>query len=274
MKNESFFTLVTGASQGIGRALSFEYAHRGNNIFIVALPHPDLEELANEIANKYGVQAIAFGINLTDEDAPEKIRQFASEKGIKVNRLINNAGIGTSGKFENISIGMMRYIMKLNNQALVGIIHFFLKDLQENSPSEIINLSSMEATLPLPYKSIYTASKNFIFSFSLSLSEELKNDNISVTVVCPGSVVTNEDGMRRIKAMGWKAKIMAKMPADVAKIIADKAGRRKRVIIPGLVPKLIIYIMYFIPLPLKMRILEKLFRPYKDHIPLDATKTQ
>jgi short-subunit dehydrogenase len=158
----------------------------------------------------------------------------------------------------------------LNNHALVGLTYYFMNDLLEVSSANILNISSMEATLPLPYKVVYTATKNFIFSFSLALSEELKPDKVNVSVACPGAVVTNEDGLKRIKAMGWKAKLMVKMPEEIAQTLVRQMYKGKRVIIPGLIPKFIINVMYFLPLNLKMNILEKVFRKYRDHQHVDV----
>ena len=83
--------------------------------------------------------------------------------------------------------------------------------------------------------------------------------------MCPGAVLTNEDGLKRIESMGWRARLLLKMPDDVASFSVKKMYRNRRVIIPGIVPWLIIRIMHFLPLSLKMKILERIFRNYKDH---------
>lgn len=270
MNNHNTYTLVTGASHGIGRALCYEFANRGHNLFLIALPNTDLQIVENELKSNYRIKVKSLGIDLTEKNAPLKIRNYANEQKIKVNVLVNNAGIGSGGLFKNSNIEINSHIMILNNHAMVGLTHYFINDLIELSPSYILNISSMEATLPLPYKTVYTATKNFIYSFSLALGEELKPDGVKVVVACPGSVVTNEDGLKRIKAMGWKAKLLVKMPKEVAEIIVKKMYGGKRVIIPGFIPTFIIRVMHFFPIALKMRILEKIFRSYKDHQHLEV----
>jgi len=265
MKTSNVYTLITGASHGIGKAFCYELARRGHNLFIIALPNKLLHAVETELIEIYDVRVIPMGIDLTHENAVRSIYNFALKNNIKINLLINNAGIGSGGLFVNSKTELNSHIMRLNNQALVELTHIFLPMLIEQAPSYILNMSSMEATLPLPYKSVYTATKNFIYSFSLALSEELKPHKVKVAVVCPGAVLTNEDGLKRIQSMGWRARMLLKMPNEVAAIAIKKMYRGKRVIIPGSVPFLIVMIMHILPLSVKMKILEKIFRNYKAH---------
>ena len=265
METSSLYTLITGASHGIGKAFCHEFAKSGNNLFIVALPDKNLTSLEKELKEEYDVNIVVMGMDLTQKNAVQSIYNFALSNEIRINHLINNAGIGSGGLFVNSNNELNTHIMRLNNQAMVELTHIFLPSLIEHAPSYILNMSSMEATLPLPYKSVYTATKNFIYSFSLALSEEIKPKMVYVSVVCPGAVLTNEDGLKRIESMGWRARLLLKMPEEVASIAIKRMYKGKRVIIPGIVPLLIIRIMHFLPLSLKMKILEKVFRKYKDH---------
>ena len=265
METSSYYTLITGASHGIGKAFCHEFARRGHNLFMVALPDNRLISTERELKENYNVRIYTMGIDMTRENAAKSIYNFAISNEIRINHLINNAGIGSGGLFANSNYELNTHIMRLNNQAMVELTHIFLPSLIKQSPSYILNMSSMEATLPLPYKSVYTATKNFIYSFSLALSEELRPNMVKVSIVCPGAVLTNEDGLKRIESMGWRARLLLKMPDEVASISIKQMYRGKRVIIPGIVPYLIIRIMHFLPLSLKMKILEKIFRNYKDH---------
>ena len=274
MKADNVYTLITGASHGIGKAFCHELAKKGHNLFIIALSDKWLQAVENELKEAYNVEVISLGMDLTQENAAYSIYNFAQENKIKVNLLINNAGIGSGGQFVNSQTELNSHIMRLNNQAMVELTHEFLPVLIENAPSNILNMSSMEATLPLPYKSVYTATKNFIYSFSLALSEELKPHKVKVSVVCPGAVLTNEDVLKRIESMGWRARMLLKMPEEVAEIAVRQMYRGKRVIIPGIVPLLIIRIMHFLPLSVKMNILEKVFRNYRDHTHVKIDKSK
>ncbi|MGD9327948.1 MAG: SDR family NAD(P)-dependent oxidoreductase [Cyclobacteriaceae bacterium] len=274
MGNPKLYTLITGASHGIGMAFCHEFANRGHNLFIVALPDKRLSSVEKDLKEKYEVSILAMGIDLTQENAAKSVYNFALTNGIGINHLINNAGMGSGGLFVNSNNELNAHIMRLNNQAMVELTHIFLPSLIEEAPSYILNMSSMEATLPLPYKSVYTATKNFIYSFSLALSEELKPHKVKISIVCPGAVLTNEDGLKRIESMGWRARLLLKMPEDVASFAIKQMYKGKRVIIPGIVPLLIIRIMHFLPLSLKMKILEKIFRNYKDHDHVRINETE
>jgi hypothetical protein len=265
MNNNKFYTLITGASQGIGKAFALECARRGMNLFLVALPDANLAGVENLIRSKYGVDVISFGIDLTHPDAPRKVYEFALDNYIQVNFLINNAGFGTSGLFETTSMEVNYRMIMLNTHAMVGLTRYFIRDLKKNGRSFILNVSSMEATLPLPYKAVYTGTKSFIYSFTLALREELRNDGISVSVVCPGSVVTNKEGLKRIQSHGSRAKLLVKMPDFIAARTIAAVLKGKVEIVPGFIPRLLVILGKGFPTLLKMRILEKIFRVYKVH---------
>lgn len=167
------YTLITGASMGIGRAFAFECASRGMNLFLIALPDAKLEETKKQIHERYSVEVITYGIDLTRSDAAQILYDLCIEKNISINMLINNAGIGAGGRFENIPHPVYLNMLHLNVQALTLMTYYFLPMLKQQKAAYILNMSSMEATLPLPYKTVYTGTKNYIYVFSLALREEL-----------------------------------------------------------------------------------------------------
>jgi short-subunit dehydrogenase len=268
MKNDNKktdYALITGASHGIGKAMAFELADRGHNLVLVALQGKELDETSEELRSSYDVDIQDFGVDLTREESADEIFEFVQSKGITLNILINNAGIGSSGMFHRSDRDLNNYIIRLNNQALMNITYHFINSLIEQPKAWIMNVSSMEATLPLPYKTVYTATKAFIYAFSLALGEELKDTSVSVSVLCPGSVLTSEGGLMRYKAMGKRAKLFMKSPEFVAKNAIQGMLDGKTVIIPGIVPYSVVKIMKLLPTKLRMKILEKVFRAYKDH---------
>ncbi|AEL27798.1 SDR family NAD(P)-dependent oxidoreductase [Cyclobacterium marinum] len=264
MKTESF-TLITGASMGIGRAFAMACASKGMNLILVALPDKLLEEVKNDILALYNVKVHLFPIDLTKDDAIPKLFSFCKESKFAIQMLINNAGIGTGGKFENIDLEKQLQIIDLNNKVLVRMCHYFLPLLHKQTFAYILNMSSMEANLPLPYKAVYTGSKNFVYAFSLALREELKSGPVKVSVVCPGPVVTNREGLRRMEAHGSRAKLVVLMPDEVAKIALEGLISGKTIIVPGKVNWLLVKISRIFPTSLKMRLLERLFRVYSTH---------
>jgi short-subunit dehydrogenase len=257
------YTLITGGSQGIGRAMAEECARRGLPLLLVALDNELLPQTAAQLRQTYDITVDTLGIDLTAEGAARQVYDWCREKGYTVDHLINNAGFGRGGLFENHDLQEYIAMIRLNNEALVSLTYHFLPMLRTRPRARILNMSSMEATLPLPYKTVYTGTKNFVYAFSLALREELKPINISVSVLCPGPVLTNEDGLKRIEAQGNRSQLLLMRPEQVAPIAIRGMLDGKAVIIPGRLPWWLMKMGKVFPTAPKMRILERIFRRYK-----------
>jgi len=250
---------------GIGKAYAMACASRGMNLILVALPDDQLTEVQNEILSSCHVKVFIFPIDLTGAHAVSRLFNFCNENNLGVNLLINNAGMGTGGRFENIPLEKQLKIIDLNNKVLVLMCHYFLPMLQKQEKAYILNMSSMEASLPLPYKAVYTGSKNFVYAFSLALREELRRSSVSLSVVCPGPVVTNTEALKRMEAHGSRAKLVVLSPEEVAEIGLNGLLKGQTVIIPGKFNWFLVKMMRLCPTAIKMRLLERLFRVYSDH---------
>jgi short-subunit dehydrogenase len=253
------WVLVTGGSHGIGRALSLECVKRGLGVAIVALPNEDLRHMEEELAGISGAAYLTLGLNLVAEGAIVKILDWLSEANV----LPNNAGFGRGGLFENTPWVEYRTMMQLNNQVMVELTYTLLPILKKTKGG-VLNMSSVEATLPLPYKTVYTGTKAFVYNYSLALREEFRYYDISVSVLCPGPVITNEDGLKRVKAMGTLAKIAVTMPEDLAPEAISGMLKGKAVIRPGFLVKLMAFLGKLFPRPIKLRLLEKMFSKYRE----------
>lgn len=247
---------------GIGKAFSISCAKKGKHLILVALPDEQLEEIQKEILTTYQVEVLIFGIDLTQEGAVRRVFEFCVDNKLTINLLINNAGMGTGGKFENIPLEKHLQIVDLNNKVLVLMCHYFLPMLQKQDKAYILNMSSMEANLPVPYKAVYTGSKNFVYAFSLALREELRCGSVSLSVVCPGPVVTNAEVLQRIEAHGKRAKFVVLMPDEVAEISLKGLLNGKTIIIPGKFNWFLVKLSRLFPTAIKLGLLERLFRVY------------
>ncbi|MEL6275448.1 MAG: SDR family NAD(P)-dependent oxidoreductase [Bacteroidota bacterium] len=255
------FVLITGGSHGIGRAMGEEALRRGLGVAIVALPDQHLTKVQQDWGHE---AAYYLGLDLTASDAIDKVLAWLDKEQIHLKYLINNVGFGRGGLFEAVALREYQLMLRLNNQVMVGVTYALLPHLKANQGG-ILNVSSMEATLPLPYKTVYTGTKAFIYNLSLALREEFRYYNISVSVLCPGPVLTNEDGLVRIKAQGWKARLLVKMPEEIAPPAISGLLAGKAVIIPGWLPKTLVRLGYFVPRNTRLKLLEKLFRKYRDN---------
>lgn len=261
--NNNTYALITGASLGIGKALAYECASRNINLLLIALPGKEFEYLITSLQKNYTIDVQHLPMDLTREDAGRQISEWVETNNFSINILINNAGMGCNGMFEYGDIDFYLKMIQLNTMAITNLTYHLVPRLKEHKEAYILNLSSIEAYLPLPYKAVYTGTKNYIYAFSLSLREELKHYNIKVSVLCPGPTITNRGGLQRIKAHGKKSKIMVLMAKQVARIAIRQMFRNKGVIIPGTANRVMARVSRMLPIMLRMKILEKMFRVYR-----------
>lgn len=257
------WAVVTGGSHGIGRALALECVTRGMAVAIVALPNRDLDRMEEELRAIEGCVFATFGINLVEVGAIHRVKKWLERGGVRPTWLINNAGFGRGGLFENTAWAEYRTMMQLNNQVMVDLTYALLPALKVTKGG-VLNMSSVEATLPLPYKTVYTGTKAFVYNYSLALREEMRYYGISVSVLCPGPTITNEDGLKRVKAMGALARIAVTMPEDLAAESISGMVKGKAVICPGFLVKVMAGLGKLFPRAVKLRILEKLFSKYRE----------
>ncbi len=256
---EKKFTLITGSSSGIGKEMAFYCARKGMNVLLTALPSTGLQEVNNHIKNTYPVETDFFETDLTTPDGPEKVFKWVEDKGYGVDFLINNAGMAGTCIFSESTLKYNDDRILLNIRALVLLTRLFIPVLKNHSISYILNVGSLSAFYSIPYKSLYAASKAFVVNFSRALRTELKNSGISVSVVCPNGVRTNEGTHARIDAHGAKGKLTSVPVEDVAMISVEKTLKGAFLIIPGRINTLLLFISKFIPVYMQQKILFKEF---------------
>lgn len=256
------WVLVTGGSHGIGKALALDCLKRKLAVVIVGLPDQHLAEIETELGRGASARFEIMGLDLTRAGAFDEILAFLQQKGITIKYLINNAGFGRGGLIEHTAWQEYLTMMQLNNQVMVGLTLALLPQLKAKRGG-ILNMSSMEATLPLPYKTVYTGTKAFVYNYSLALRQEMKYYDVGVSVLCPGPVITNADGLVRVKAMGWKAKVLVTLPEDMAPGAISAFLKNRDVIRPGALVKVILAITHWIPRGWKLPLMEKLFSKYR-----------
>jgi short-subunit dehydrogenase len=255
------YTLITGGSMGIGKALASECARRGMNLLLVALPGPELEETANEIREEFSVKVDTLGIDLTGSPSPGKVLEWCEENNYTIDILINNAGIAGSAIFEESSIEYSDERILLNIRALVILSRLFIPMLKQNKRAYILNTGSFSAYQPLAYKSVYAASKSFVHLFSLALNEELRDTSISVTVINPNGVRTNAGTYDRIKTHGKLVQKTLILDADkIAQIAVEGMLKGKKIIVPGFWNRCILQITRTLPVSFKIKKAAKIMR--------------
>ncbi|MDP4146026.1 MAG: SDR family oxidoreductase, partial [Bacillota bacterium] len=185
------FSLVTGASGGIGKEIAKELGKRGNNLVLVARSKKGLEEFAKELVQEFKVRVLIISVDLSKEDSAKYIYNWCKENEIQVDCLINNAGAAVFGEFEKLDIEKQTEIINLNVNSLVKLSRYFISELIKCSKGYILNVASIAAFYPLPYYSVYGATKAFVLSFTEALRFEMRNYNVNVCCLCPGDTETN-----------------------------------------------------------------------------------
>ena len=199
------YTLITGASGGIGEALAMKLAARKHNLVLVARSSAKLAEISKQLQGQFGVRVEFITADLTRPDAAHQIYNQTKSNKWEIDILVNNAGIGSGGEFATISLQSELDLLQLNNASMVSMTHLFMQPMKERKNGTIINVSSMTAFMPVPYMATYAASKVFVRSFTEALTEECKPFNIHVMLFAPGLTKTNFNesaGINNEKAVG------------------------------------------------------------------------
>ena len=257
MKTESY-SVITGASKGLGKELAIAAARRGMNLILVALPGEGIREVAAELARKFDIRTHGYDADLTDAETLEKFTKWINHH-FEVNMLINNAGIGGSIPFEEASAGYIDNIVMLNIRAPVLLTHALLPNMKRQEKAYILNISSMASFSPLPFKTIYPASKAFVWSFSRGLNAELKDTNVLVSVAHPGPMTTKPGITNRKTSHGWLAQKMYLSPEKVAESCFYHLSRDHSHFIPGIFNKLFWFTFAMCPVWLRLNIFKRPF---------------
>lgn len=183
--------LITGASGGIGECFARALAGKGRPLVLVARSGDKLQVLAEELARKHGVKTECIALDLSAPGAAAKLAAELVQRQIEVDLLVNNAGFGVQGKFWEESLERQSAIIDLNIKALLELTHMLVPAMVRKGAGGIINVSSTASFQPLPYTSVYAASKAFVTSFSMGLAEELRPCGVKVVTLCPGTTRTN-----------------------------------------------------------------------------------
>jgi len=217
MKNKT--ALVTGASSGIGAAFARALAREGYSITCVARSEDKLQQLAKELGDSHRVLVA----DLADPIQLQRVIDDIEKTGYSL--LVNNAGYGIYGRFEEIPLDQQLHLMSVNMNALVRLSHAFLK--QAASGDALINVSSALSLLTYPGGAVYAGSKAFVTNFTESLWYEFKDRGVYVLALLPGVTDTNF----HVVATGGKASpvpgTMNYPPEIVVKAALDALKKRK-----------------------------------------------
>ena len=172
--------LITGASSGIGEHFARQLASKKKDLVLVARSQDKLEKLAKELEEKEQVNTIVIVQDLTQTNAGQILYDAIEAQGLTIDVLINNAGFGDYGMFSDRPLSKQMKMIQLNIAVLTELTGLFLPDMKKRRKGAIVNVSSIAGFQPLPYMSVYAATKAFVLSFSEALWAENKDYGISI----------------------------------------------------------------------------------------------
>lgn len=261
------YVIITGASLGLGKAIAEKLASEGCNLILLSLPQENLGNCCDELALLHGINTLYYETDLRDED---NIREFAAwtlSQNVEIAGLVNNAGIGGSSFFDKADLSSIDNMILINIRALTLMTRLFVPELKKREKSFILNVSSIAAFKPMPYKTVYPASKAYVYSFSVGLGEELKETPVHVAVLHPGPMDTSQENAGRITQHGFLGRLVHLSVDEVAEISVQQLLAGKKVIIPGIFNKICIRLLKFIPRDVAMPILTKVLRKEAHKMP-------
>lgn len=234
--------LITGASSGIGRAMALNLASRGIDLILVARSYDKLIEVKREIRSFSSVRVKLITKDLSINE--ECIELHEEVSAVRVDILINNAGFGLFGKFDETDLNTELNMIDLNIKSLHTITKLFLPDFKKRDRGYILNVASIAGFLAGPYMSTYYATKNYVLQLTKAIHEELRLDgsNVYIGAFCPGPVDTNFNNVAQVSFSA--SQISAQEAADYA---IEKMFSRKLVIVPTLPIKALSVVSRLVP---------------------------
>jgi hypothetical protein len=180
------WSLVTGASSGLGVSLARQLAARGSHVILVARREDRLREVQQAIVEAYGVEVEIITADLTDPEARQQMYGQAVRSGRPVEVLVNNAGLGLFGRFTDIPWERQNAMLQLDVVALAHLTSLFVPGMVARKSGYVLHVASIGAYMPGALYASYNAAKSFVLSFGEAVDYELRGTGVSVTVVSPG----------------------------------------------------------------------------------------
>jgi short-subunit dehydrogenase len=254
-------TIVTGGSDGIGRAIARRFAAQGHSLLLIARSEDRLAAAAAELRANLGADVHILPLDITAPGAAEDIDAALARAGGYANILVNNAGIGLSGAFAEHAGDDVARLLDLNVKALTLLTHHVLPGMRQRHAGGIINLASLGGYAPGPWQAVYYASKAYVLSFSEAVAAEVAADGVRVCAVAPGPV--NTAFHERMGAENaWYRWLLPPLEPETVAWWADRGFKLgARVIVPGLINMILGLALRLVPHRILVPIIGWLLRP-------------
>jgi len=241
------YAVITGASSGIGWHISRELAARGYSVVAVSNQPEQLNKLKSDLEESWQISVQIIDCDLSETSAAERIFDFCQQKGLKVEVLVNNAGMFVYGELVRADIEKTRSILQLHMNTPAMLCRLFGELMAKNHLGYILNVSSISAVMPYPTISLYGPTKTFLRKFTRAIRYELQAVGVSVLCLIPGATETALYDTSNINVpLAMRLGIMKK-PGEVARAGVAALFKKRAECIPGLFNKFTVRIVPLIP---------------------------
>lgn len=247
MRADGKWALITGASSGIGKALAYAFAARGYSLFLTARNELSLQQVAADCSARFKVETQIHPADLSDLGVVDRLIGALAATTRRFEILVNNAGFGVHGEFRGTAIDHELSLVKLQVDATLKLTKALLPGMLSRRSGRILNVASLYSFAPVPFQSVYAASKAFMLSFTLALSAELKGSGVSLTALCPGITRTE---FRSRAGIAERRKTAGVTAESVAEIAARETLKGSLLVVPGFFNKLFVFLARRLPLPI------------------------
>ena len=232
--------LITGASSGIGLELARLFARDRHDLVLVARSEGKLRHLAGELNREHGISVEVIVADLSQPNAPKEVWSSVVEKGIAVDALVNNAGYGLTGRFDENDLKAELEMIQVNVVALTHLTKLALPSMLARRAGRIMNLASTAGFQAGPLMAVYYATKAYVLSFSEAIADELRGSGVTVTTLCPGPTETGFADVAKMTNSRLFTMSKPMSSADVARIGYDAMKKGKGLVITGLRNKILV----------------------------------
>ena len=230
--------LITGASSGIGEELAELFARDKSSLILVARSEDKLRALAERLSQTYGIQTLVLPSDLSRPQAAQALFDAVTAAGWTVDCLVNNAGFGGMGYFEEMSLTTFSDMLQVNVLALTELTRLILPGMVSRKRGQILNVASTASFQPGPNAAVYYASKAYVRYFSEGLHTELAGTGVTVTCLAPGPTKTKVGDVAQMgQTPVFRFNSMEVGPVALAGYNGLRAGRT--MVVPGLVNKVL-----------------------------------
>lgn len=182
--------LVTGAASGIGRELAALFARDGYHVVLVDVDEEGMASAAADLEARHGVGTTEIAADLADGDAAGGVYDAVRDEGLTVDALVNNAGFGAYGEFTDTDLDAEVEMIRVHVETVTRLTKPFAREMADRGEGRILNTASVAGFAPTPTAAVYSATKHYVLAFSEALAEELADDGVTVTALCPGETDT------------------------------------------------------------------------------------